>query len=87
MSKMAKSTAVNPSKYVFSELEKVDPRFYIEKGMVVLVPFEMQETTIPDQAVMMNTSVISKTIMLSQGVPFDENVKPPKSFKNGDEKE
>lgn len=86
MSKTAKSTAVNPSKYLFSELENVDPRFYMEKGLVVLVPFDMQEAPIPEQAVIIHTSVKSKTLMFVQGVPFDENVKPPKSFKNGDEK-
>lgn len=86
MSKTAKSTAVNPSKYLFSELENVDPRFYVEKDLVVLVPFDMQEASIPEQAVIMNTSVESKTLMLMQGVLFDENVKPPKSFKNGVEK-
>ncbi len=87
MSKTAQTTAVNPTKYLFNELAKVDPRFYVQKDLVVLIPFEIQEATIPEQAIMLNTSVVSKTIMLETGVPFDENVKPRKSFKNGDEKE
>jgi len=68
MSKTQKTTAVFPSKYYFEELQKVDPRFYVEKDLVVLIPYDLQEAPAPEQAIVMNTSVVAKTLVITKGV-------------------
>ena len=73
---MSKSTAVFPSKYYFEELEKVDPRFYVQKDIVVLVPHEIQGAPTPEQAIVLNTSVTSETLLVIKDVgPKEESKK------------
>lgn len=73
MSKMSRSTAVFPSKYYFEELKKVDPRFYVEKDIVVLIPYEMQEAPTPERAIVLNTSVNSRTLVITKGIAPEKN--------------
>ena len=68
MSKMSKTTAVFPSKYYFEELQNIDPRFYIEKDIVALVPYELKEAPTPEQAIVLNTSVASKTLLVIKDI-------------------
>ena len=62
---MSKSTAIFPSKYYFEEMERIDPRFYDEKAVMIVVPYELQEAPTPEDAFVFKTSVTSKSLMLS----------------------
>lgn len=73
MSDMSRSTAVFPSKYYFEELQGVDPRFYVEKDIVVLIPYEMQEAPTPERAIVLNTSVKSRTLVIIKGIAPEKN--------------
>jgi len=66
MSNKARSTAVLPNKYYVKELENVDPRFYVEKDIVAIVTYEVEEAQLPEEAVVVNTSVVNKTIIVTQ---------------------
>lgn len=66
------STAVFPTKYYFEELQKVDPRFFVEKDVVVLIPYEIQEAPAPEQAIVLNTSVEAKTLLIRKGIVPEE---------------
>lgn len=78
---MTSSTAVFPSKYYFEEMEGIDPRFYVEKDLIVLVPYEVQEVPPPEKAVVLTTSFTSKTLMLVQDITFEEQKKPNNNYK------
>jgi len=66
MSNKARNTAVLPSKYYVKELEDVDPRFYVEKDMIAIIPYELEEAQVPEQALIINTSIPRKTYMVTQ---------------------
>ena len=60
----ARSTAVLPSKYFVRDLENVDPRFYVEKDMIAIVPYDTEQALVPEKAVVLDSSVIRSTIVV-----------------------
>ena len=66
MSKMSKSTAVFPSNYNFRDLQDVDPRFYVEKDFVMVVPDDIEEAPSPPEAIVVKTFEKSETLLLIQ---------------------
>ena len=66
MSNKTRNTAVLPGKYYVRELEDVDPRFYVEKNMIAIVPCELEEASVPEEALVIDSSVPRKTLIVTQ---------------------
>ncbi len=83
MSRKARNTAVMPSKYYAKELGKIDPRFYVEKDIIAIVPYMMEEAQVPENAVIIKSSVPRKTIVVTQEfTSYEEINKSNNDYKN-----
>lgn len=82
MSNKARNTAVLPGKYYVKELEDVDPRFYLEKDMIAIVPYEVEDALVPEEALVIDSSVPRKTLIVTlEPITLEETYKSKNDFK------
>ena len=68
MSDRSKSTAVFPSNYYFQDLQDIDPRFYVEKDFVIVVPDDAEESVPTQEAIVYENAEEAKTLRIIQDV-------------------
>lgn len=77
---MPENTAVYPTKYYAEQLKDIDPRFYVERQMVVVIPHKDPNTDYPPEAIVLPSIVKAEYLFeprLEEGAPDIRMVEVP----------